>query len=85
MSSWPGFKIYSSSAMPGWLIAVKRKVVLVSEADDQFKLVSKYVTLKYQPSEMQSQITSDFNSFIGTITPAEKKAPSRDSVVEPIL
>lgn len=59
-----GFKIYSASDLDGWVLVIGRKVLVVRESSPDFKTVSRYVNLKYQPTSELDVIKNDFNSLI---------------------
>lgn len=63
----PGFKIYSASGFDGWVLVLGRKVFPVTEGGQDFKVISKYVNLKYQPISEQSTITKTFESLVESL------------------
>lgn len=60
----PGFKVYSASGFDGWVLVLGRKVVPVEEQSAEFKTVSKYVNLKYQPMAEQDSIKKSFDVLL---------------------
>lgn len=60
----PGFKIYSVSGFKGWVLVLGRKVVPVDEQSTEFKTVSQYVNLKYQPLAEQDIIKKSFDMLL---------------------
>lgn len=59
-----GFKVYTASAFDGWILVLGRKVVPVGDQSPEFKTVSKYVNLKYQPLAEQDSIKKSFERLL---------------------
>lgn len=59
-----GFKIYSSAEVSGWVLALGKRNVVIDESSPEFKSVSKYVNLKYQPLNDRDQIKQEFEELI---------------------
>ncbi|MFN9068030.1 MAG: hypothetical protein ACK5V3_12435 [Bdellovibrionales bacterium] len=73
----PGFKIYSASGFDGWVLVLGRKVFPVTEESQDFKVISKYVNLKYQPINEQATIFKNFESLVESLkTPSQPDAES---------
>jgi len=60
----PGFKIYSPNGSSGWALTIGRKVFMVEEKDAEFKAISRYINLRYQPRDQQQAIKDEFDSII---------------------
>ena len=75
----PGFKVYTVSGFDGWVVKSGRQTRVVEEGSREFKVVSQYVNLRYQPASEQNQIKDEFNMFLR----APESAPSPDR--EPTL
>jgi len=59
-----GFKIYNASGVSGWALVTGRTVRVVEETDERFGIISKYVNLKYQPSNEQPVVRESFKNFL---------------------
>ncbi|RYZ93330.1 MAG: hypothetical protein EOP06_01325 [Proteobacteria bacterium] len=60
----PGFKIYTVQGATYWLLVVGRKKHIVEPGTANFRLVSKYINLKYQPIATHDEIKKDFLALI---------------------
>lgn len=68
-----GFKIYSASDFNGWVVAKGRKIFPVSEQSPEFRTVSQYVNLRYQPLSEQERIKTNFNNLVASLTDPTSK------------
>jgi hypothetical protein len=59
-----GFKIYTAPAIEGWVISIKRRIIVVNEGSPEFKTVGRYVNLRFQPLPEQSAVKSEFDAFL---------------------
>lgn len=62
-----GFKIYSASDYDGWVLMIGRKLRQIPEKAPEFKIVSRYINLKYQPASEQESVKTAFNSLLENI------------------
>jgi hypothetical protein len=74
----PGFKIYSTSGLDGWVLVIARKSFVIPEADAQFKIVARYVNLKYQPVNQQADIKDQFMNMISSLSEKSGPGPEAD-------
>jgi len=66
-----GFKIYNVSGVSGWVLVTGRTVRVVAETGESFGIISKYVSLKYQPQDEQSVVLENFENFLRRLREAE--------------
>jgi len=58
------FKIYTAQGIAGWVLVVGRKAIVVDETQPEYKTISQYTTLKYQPASQRDAIASAFKALI---------------------
>ncbi len=72
----PGFKIYSTPKVEGWVVAAGRKLIVVEKETPDFKTLSRYLTLPYQPKAEQRAIKDQFQDFLKSQTTVQPSAVS---------
>ena len=65
----PGFKIYSTPKVEGWVVAAGRQITVVQKDAPDFKTLSRYLTLPYQPKAEHNSIKDEFQIFLKAQTP----------------
>ena len=60
----PGFKIYSTPKVEGWVVATGRQIIVVEKDAPDFKTLNRYLTLPYQPKAEHGSIKDEFQIFI---------------------
>ena len=59
-----GFKIYSATGISGWVVVIRRQIFIIDEKDENYKTVSRYVNLNYQPANQQHTIKDEFDKYV---------------------
>jgi hypothetical protein len=78
ISGGPGFKIYAASGINGLILVVAKQIYIFKEGDADYRKVSRYVNLKYQPGDQQVTIMKEFELVIKSFTESHRKPPERE-------
>ena len=71
----PGFKIYSTPKVEGWIVAAGRQIIVVEKGAAEFKTLNRYLTLPYQPKAEHIKIKGEFQDFLNSKTKAPEQKP----------